>query len=131
MILSARILDNVGTVNDFKTVSVSEFTEGDAFDLYFQLIDATEKLEEPSSRYMPPATSILSATVDNINAARQVTRSCTNPFSNDLSIWKLSILSTDGIKGTSNLKLVLTEPGSVIKRGLVKNALRASTYASI
>jgi hypothetical protein len=80
---------------------------------------------------MPPATSILSATVDNINAARQVTRSCTNPFSNDLSIWKLSILSTDGIKGTSNLKLVLTEPGSVIKRGLVKNALRASTYASI
>lgn len=137
MILSARILTDVGSVNAFSVAQVAEFTEGDAFDLYFQLIDSTLDLTStdhptstPGRRYMPPATSTLTAVVDNIDDAKKITRACTQPFSQDPSIWKLTIMSSDSIKGTSNLKLTLMEPGNT-KRALVKNVLRAYPNSNI
>lgn len=135
MILSARFLTNVGSVNDFQYEQQAEFVEGDAFDIYFQLIDAsrdrTEDGFKPSGRrYMPAAGALLTAVVDNIDAARQISRSCTQPFPQDPSIWRMSIMASDGIKGTSNLKLTLVESG-VTKRGLVKVALRAYPNSNV
>lgn len=131
MILSARFLDNVGSVNSFTYVQQAQFTEGDAIDIYFQLIDAakmdtTENWKPAGMRYMPAAGATLSVTVDNIDDAKKITRPATQPFPLDPSIWKLSILSTDVIKGTQNLKLTLSE-GGVQKKGLVKAALRVQS----
>lgn len=135
MILSARFLTNVGSVNDFGYTQNVEFTEGDAVDVYFQLIDSTkdqgaEGFKPSGRRFMPASGATLTALVDNIDTAKQVTRSCTQPYANDPSIWLLTLLATDAIKGTANLKLTLVE-SSVTRRALVKNAIRVYPASNV
>jgi hypothetical protein len=135
MNLSARFLSNVGSVNVFSYEPVVEFVEGDAIDVYFQLIDTTQNRAEdgfkPSGRrFMPSAGATLTAVIDNIDNAKQITRPCSNPFSNDISIWKLSILNSDVVKGTANLKLTLVD-GSKTYRALVKGAIRVSPNSNV
>jgi|SRR5438105_2818317 hypothetical protein len=127
MILSARFLNSVGSVNDFAYVQQAQFVEGDQLDVYFQLTD----LAKPGNlRYMPAAGATLSVTVDNIDDARKITRPAVQPFPLDPSIWKVSILSGDGIKGTQNLILNLSE-GGVLKHGLIKAAFRVQSASCV
>lgn len=127
MILSARFLNSVGSVNDFAYVQQAQFVEGDQLDVYFQLTD----LAKPGNpRYMPAAGATLSVTVDNIDDAKKITRAAVQPFVLDPSIWKLSIMAIDGIKGTKNLLLNLSE-GGVLKHGLVKAALRVQSASCV
>jgi hypothetical protein len=114
------MLDGVGSVNDFTYVDVVEFTQGDQVDVYFQLIDASkdkalQQFKPAGRRFMPAAGATLQVTLDNIDDDKKVTRAASQPFAGDPSIWKVSVLSTDVIRGTINLVLVLTESGKVTR----------------
>lgn len=127
MLLSARILCNVANVNRFDYDTTARFTEGNAFDVYFQLIDASQDRGQdgfyPSGRrYAPVSGAVLRVTLGFIDDEKKLDRAATQPYSNDPSIWKLSILSTDELRGGCDFILRLTE-GAVITYGSVRQAL--------
>lgn len=117
--LSARMLNNVASVNAFDWANQVQATAGDGpYDVYFQLIDPTVDtvgagFKPAGRRYAPVAGATLQATITNINDALQVVRAATQPFANDPSIWKVTLMSTDAIRGTCDLSLKLTESGKV------------------
>lgn len=132
MILSCWFLDDVNSVNSFEYIDYIEATSGDAFDIYFQLVDLSKDKSnaKPGRRYVPAASSTLSVVIDHTNASAQITRTASQPFDLDPSIWKISVLSTDAIKGTLSLRLTLTEPidedNDKVTRGKVQGGLRIS-----
>lgn len=124
MLLSARILSNVASVNVFTYENVARFTEGDGPDLYFQLIDASldRQCDPPGRRYMPAAGATLEVTVQNIDNTKTLVRFASQPYATDPSIWKLTLLPTDKVRGTADLRLKLTESPKVTN-GVAKMAL--------
>lgn len=125
MLLTGRMLNNVSNVNSFCYVMEAAFTEGDPQDVYFQLLDGS-KGEAPGMRYMPPATTTLSVSINHIDSAKAITRSATQPYpTSDPSIWKITFLSTDTLKGTFDIRLTLTEPTRTI-RGVIRHGLSIS-----
>jgi hypothetical protein len=127
MLLAARMLNNVASVNAFDWADEVEFTKGDQVDVYFQLIDANlDKAVKgfvPAGRRFCPATgATLTVKLENIDDAIAITRACTQPFASDPSIWKLSILNSDVIQGTCALSLTLVE-GPKTTRGRVEAAV--------
>ncbi len=131
MLLSARVLINVADVNTFEYADEARFTQGDQTYIYFQLIDSekdkTAKL--PGRRYTPTAGATLVAVISSIDTAKTYTKVATQPYSGDLSIWRIQVLSTDTVVGTASIKLALTE-GSVTTRGIIRNALSVSAQSS-
>ncbi len=118
MVLSAKVLTDVNSVNSFEYTERLATVEGDPFTLYLQLFDSAKGL-----RYVPAADATLSVVLDNINTARRVTRSATQPYEGDLSIWSVPVLSTDTLAaGTVSIRLTLVE-GGVTRKGLVINAI--------
>ncbi len=123
MQLSARPLIDVSGVNSFTITDQIKFSEGDATTIYFQLIDASldtvgKGFNPAGRRYMPVSGATLSVDVDNIDDAKKITRSATQPYTLDPSIWAVTILSTDDIgAGTISIKLTLTQSG-VVTRGV-------------
>lgn len=116
MLLSVRFLNDVSSVNSWEAASAIEIYAGDAQSLYFQLIDASldrsdQSFNPPGRRYMPPAGSTLQVTFLNVDDAKTVVRSASQPYAQDPSIWSVPILSTDPLAGTTAMNLVLTEPG--------------------
>jgi hypothetical protein len=108
-------LVDVQSVNSYQYATEIQGIQGDAIDLYFQLVDKNKNsylqgFYPAGLRYMPPATSTLQVTFKNVDTAKIVTRYASQPFAQDPSIWKVSLLSTDPIAGTVNIKLILTEP---------------------
>lgn len=126
MLLSVRMLNGVGNVNTFEYVSAVEFTEGDGPLIYFQLIDSSlDKGMRPAGRrYAPAAGATLQCVVHSIDDAKKVTRFASQPFANDPSIWALQLQSTDVIRGTCSMQLVLTE-GAVVRRGSASAVINA------
>lgn len=128
MLLSARILLDVASVNNYRVAPQVEWTEGDTVTFYLQLIDtqadtAAQGFNPPGRRYIPAAGATLSVVLENINDDKQVTKTATNPYANDTSIWAVSILSTDLIRGTPQMRLTLTQ-SAVATRGVLKNAVK-------
>src|SRR5882672_4392117 len=113
MLLSARILRDCANVNSFEYADSAQFTRGDVVDVFFQLIDASldtasENFIPAGRRYMPAVGATLQAVVENIDDSVKITRTLSQPFVNDPSIWKISFFASDAISGTSNLRLTLT-----------------------
>lgn len=128
MLLSARMLNDVASVNSFEYATQVDWYEGDTTTLYFQLIDASldtdmKGFNPAGRRYMPPATSTMTVQIQNIDTNKVITRTATQPYAEDASIWSISILSTDAIHGAPQLLITLTEPTRTL-RGLVKNAVK-------
>jgi hypothetical protein len=128
MLLSVRPLNNVVGVNDFESVDHLEFTEGDGPSLFFQLIDLSKDRSEQGflpagRRYMPATGATLQVTFDNLDDAKVVTKTATQPFSGDPSIWRVDLMSTDPVSGTVRAKFALTE-GVVVRRAVLDAALR-------
>lgn len=131
MLLQARFLDNVCSVNIFDWVQPVEFFEGDPVTVSLQLIDASLDTEaqgwKPTPagrRYVPASGATLQVILKNISDAKTYTKTASQPYpTTDPSIWSFQVAATDAVKGTVSLTLVLTE-GSVVRRGLVKAALR-------
>jgi hypothetical protein len=115
MLLSCRFLNDVAGVNTFQYASQVEVAAGDGQTVYFQLIDAS--LDRPDQgfspsgrRYMPASSSTLLVTLANVDDAKKLVRTATQPFPQDPSIWSIPLLSTDPLKGTVFMQAVLTEP---------------------
>lgn len=128
MLLSARVLNDVATVNSFEVTEALSWTEGDVVIFFLQLIDASLDTDmkgfyPAGRRYMPPALSTLSVQLQNVDNAKVINRLAVQPFPEDASIWRVTILATDAIHGAPQLLLTLTEPTRTI-RGLVKNSIK-------
>lgn len=128
MKLSARVLNDVANVNSFEITEYVSWTEGDTLTVYLQLIDASLDLDikgfYPSGRrFMPAVGSTLSVQIQNIDSAKVITRTATQPFAEDASIWSFNILATDAIHGSPQMVLTLSQ-GGVVTKGLIKNAIK-------
>jgi hypothetical protein len=128
MILGCRFLTNVADVNHFDSAQSAEFAEGDTPLVYVQLVDrsrcpASENWKPPGFRYSPAAGATLVATISNIDDAKTLTRTCTQPFPGDASIWQIPLSATDPLRGTPTLLLSLAE-GSVVHKAVIPAAFR-------
>lgn len=128
MLLSARILNDVTTVNSFTYGQVHQMSQGEASDVYIQLIDAnknppTEYFYPFGLRYVPASGATLQVQLASVDDGKTITRYASQPFPGDPSIWKLSLLATDPLVGTFAMKLTLNEGGSV-KKGSLQQAVQ-------
>ncbi len=130
MLLSAFFLNDVANVNSFDYVQQVELFEGDPITVYIQLVDSTKdrtsEFNRKGRRYTPSDGASMSVVITNIDDDKTYTKTATQPFSGDLSIWSFNISASDDVKGTPNLKLTLTE-GSTIHRSFIKAAIRVSS----
>lgn len=127
MKLTARMLSNVRDANSFEWAETVQMSEGDSPIVYFQLVDASldrynQGFSPAGRRYCPAAGSILMVVLDNVDDARVVTRVAMQPFPSDPSIWAISLMPTDKLVGTVNMKLNLTQAG-VVTSGYLSAAL--------
>lgn len=125
MLLSAKLLNNVSGVNSFTVSEQTHLTEGDTPIFYLRLVDKNSTLE----RYVPEDGATLSVIIKSVNDIKTYTKIATNPFPNDTSIWAFQMLSTEPLKGSVSLQLILTE-GTVVTRGAVKDALLIHSFNS-
>lgn len=114
MRVSAIPLIDVQGVNDFVYATEVKFSYGDATDVYFQIVDLEKNLQQhgynPAGlRYIPEATATIRVTIKNIDSAKEIVRYASKPFAQDSSIWKFSIMATDGVVGTISINILLTE----------------------
>lgn len=121
------MLNNVVNANTYEVVDAAEWTQGDTLSVYFQLVDSSvdraERGFSPAGRrYCPVASSTLTVQINSMDTAKSYTKTATQPFSLDASIWKIDIQATDLIQGTRDLLLVLTE-SAVVRRGRVPTAI--------
>jgi hypothetical protein len=129
MLLSARILANCTSPNEYEPRDYLEATEGDSFDLYLQLLDASRDRADqgfypPGRRFVPPVGAVLQVTFPHINDDKTVTRLAVPAFPGDTSIWRVPVLAEDKLVGTRDIVLVLRENGPRATTGTVKGGLR-------
>ncbi|HLD91692.1 MAG TPA: hypothetical protein VI911_11895 [Patescibacteria group bacterium] len=127
MRLSAKILENVSSINHWNYANEAYVYEGQANTIYLQLVDLSKPIQASSEfpmRYSPTsATFSLSAKFSSVDSAKEFTIVATKPFADDKSIFKIDIPSTQ-FPRTGNLILILTENGTS-KTFLVKSAIVA------
>lgn len=132
MLLSARFLTNVDSVNDFIWVQQVEMNAGDQVTVTMQLVDASLDKEVQGwkpiisgRRYVPASGAMLQVILQSIDDTQTLTKVATQPFpTTDPSLWSFTIGANDAVaQGTVSITLVLTE-GSVVRRGLIKAAIR-------
>lgn len=130
MRLNAKILKNVAGVNNWAYANQASVQEGQANEIYFQIVDwdqipGTDKsiaLPDAPLRYIPQGTVVtLSASFPSIDSAQEFSVVGTQPFPDDKSIWKVTLLSNQ-VPKSGNFKIKLTEDGNS-KNILAKNAL--------
>jgi hypothetical protein len=131
MALAIELLVNVSNVNSFQSATEISFSEGEAIDVYFRLVDSSRKESSYDTsflRYIPQGTTTntLKVDVQNLDDAKKISRYCTQPYATDTSIWKLALTAVDALIGTVSLKLTLTETsGSTV---VVKTAYKAAAF---
>ena len=135
MLLSARVLKDVSSVNSFQHDLNLSWTQGDALDVYIQLLDASldradQGFNPGGRRFCPAAASTLSVVLENLDDAKKITRMATQPFAGDASIWKLVINASDKIQGTPQMRLTLTE-GAKVTRGVAKMLFRVQSQENL
>lgn len=130
MRLNVKMLKNVSNINSWYYASEATIQEGQANEIYFQLVDFDKipgndksvALPDSPLRYMPTGTIVtLTASFPSIDSAQEFTVVGTQPFPKDPSIWKLS-LTANQLPKAGNFKITLVEDG-VSKNILAKNAL--------
>lgn len=128
MLLSARILQDVQSVNSFRYSQAAQLSQGDTATIYIQLVDASldramEGYNPAGRRYIPASGATLAVTLPSLNQLKQISgRAASQPFPGDLSIWSFTILSTDIIRGTVGLQLALNEGGKITS-AFLQNAM--------
>lgn len=130
MRLNAKILKNVASVNNWSYANQATVQEGQSNEIYFQIVDydqipgadKSSALPDSPLRYIPQGTVVtLSASFPSIDSAQEFTVIGIQPFADDKSIWKVTLLSTQ-IPKSGNFKIKLIEDGNS-KNILAKNAV--------
>ncbi len=131
MVLSARVLDSVANVNIWSYAKAAQGSAGSNFDLYLQLTDMAQLLmtqgwSPAGQRYCPPAGSLLQVSVAAVDDDFKITKIATQPWATlDASVWQVSYLPTDfPMGGTFSIRLVLTEPGGIVRTAYANLLLR-------
>ncbi len=126
MILSGRVLNNCINANTYSCDTAIQFNEGDAVTAYIQLVDLSQisQCEPNGRRYVPADGAILSIHINPLSCGKKIVRPALQPFDGDLSIWSFQILSTDGIRGTQDLRIELLE-GNTRRSGVIRNGISA------
>jgi len=99
MLLSAKMLQDVTSVNNYRAVNQIDARAGSTIDVYFQLTDRSQDRDQnpPGRRYMPKSNSTLMASLRSVYGTKQLAFPCTQPFaSQDPSIWYFFISPNDG-----------------------------------
>lgn len=135
MRLNAKILKNVANVNTWEYAHQASVQEGQANQIYVQLVDLDKvpgqdksvALPENPMRYLPQGTVVSAeAEFPSIDDAEVLTVSGTQPFADDKSIW-LFTLSDAQIPKSGNFKIKITEDGLdkyiLVKGGVSTNLL--------
>jgi hypothetical protein len=127
-LLGARFLTGVCSVNNFDYADRASMYEGDTTTVFLQLVDKLKDLpaagfHPPYRRYTPPASSTLLVTMTSLDDEKVVSRYATQPFPGDASIWSFPVNAADRLRGTVNMVLQLTQPGSVIYSSLIQPGL--------
>jgi hypothetical protein len=91
MRLSARILDNVANVNNWDHVSEAHISEGEVSSFHFQIINKSKD----DIRYLTQAVAYsVTVSFPSIDDAEDFDVIATQPFSDDKSIWKVSLAAS-------------------------------------
>jgi hypothetical protein len=130
MRLNAKIIKNVANVNNWSYANQASVQEGQLNDIYFQIVDYDQvpsgdksaALPDNPLRYIPQGTVVsVSASFPSVDSAQEFTVIGTQPFADDKSIWKVTLLSSQ-VPKSGNFKIKLTEDGNS-KTILAKNAI--------
>ncbi|HBI01341.1 MAG TPA: hypothetical protein DDY18_06920 [Flavobacterium sp.] len=133
MRLSAKVLKNVANVNNWEYANSASVQEGQANEIYVQLVDLDKvpgpdksvALPEHPMRYIPQGTTIgAEATFPSIDDADVLVIIGTQPFADDKSIWKFDLTDAQ-LPKSGNFKIKLTEDANE-KNILVKGGVSAS-----
>lgn len=130
MLLTARLLNDVQSINSFGYTKTLEWSQGDLRDFYIQLADASAVVPDAyprGLRYCPAAGAGLTVSFKDVEGMANIALVCSQPFAGDASIWlvpysTLTSLQVAELLGTYGLKLTLAE-GSVITNGFVAQAI--------
>ena len=112
MLLSARLLSDVCGVNRYSYADNVVLMESDSATIYLQLVDISVEpnLRPEGRRYMPVALSTLAVTMKSHDTGATVSKTATQPFPQDPSIWSFDLTATNTLPGTDSLQLALSEP---------------------
>lgn len=121
MRLSAKILESVVNVNSYKYTNQAYIVEGSTNDVYIQLVDLSKTAEiSPKSkvlpdnplRYMSQATALsVTAIFPSIDDSSIITVVGTQPFTDDKSIWKFSLTSSQ-LPASGSFQVSVVEDGN-------------------
>ncbi len=133
MRLGIKLLNTSATLNQFRSVDQIRISQGETVDLFFQLVD----LDQGGLRYIPAPGAAVQVQIPRspeviaitTNNTRQVVdptvnRAAGNPFSEDRSIWMISLIDLDTAQMVSNsLRITLSE-GTSTKIAFVNQAIK-------
>jgi hypothetical protein len=92
-------LKNVCDINGFEEAMELRLVAGNPGQVYFRLVDLDRRVSADQGagylRFVPASGATMSMTIGAIDSNSVVTRSLSNPFSDDRSIWLLPILASD------------------------------------
>jgi hypothetical protein len=98
MVLVFKFLEEVKDVNTFVEVDRRKVIKGNSTTLYFRLLQDKSEIEDhlPHLRYIPQSGASISVKFDHIDSEKVLTRTAVLAFpSDDRSVWKVELLSTD------------------------------------
>ena len=130
MRLSAKILKNISNINAWEYTSSAFIQEGQANDIYIQLVDLNRSVSPEKSsafpehpiRYISQATAVVvTAIFDSVDDALEFEIIGTQPFADDGSIFKFTLTSAQ-TPSAGNLKIEISEDAA-IKTFIVKGAI--------
>ena len=123
MYLTANILKNVQNVNSFEYSEQVKLRQGNAATIYLQLADGDQLGSDGRPlRYMAESGATMTITFSSIVASYSVTKTATQPYSNDTSIWSVAINATDRI-AQGNMVFSLIEATAGTRTGMIENAI--------
>lgn len=133
MNLSARALNSVASVNDFEATTQLEISQGSSPQtIYLQLVDLNKDrigqgFNPAGRRFVPVANSLVEITLTNIDDSKRLTRTASQPFPGDGSIWSIPLLATDPeLLGTINVSVKVIENRNTSTERVLQGYARAA-----
>jgi hypothetical protein len=112
-----RILDNVCNLNSFREADEITLRRGEATEICFMLKSVDNSCEEAKEiRYIPPTGSTVTVTFNHIDSNKVITRTATQKYSDDKSIYSVPILATDRLSFNS-MSVKVTNTSPVLDKG--------------
>jgi len=131
MRLLAKLLQNVINVNHWEYANEVYIGEGNINEFYFQLVNLSKSpdpndglgiISEFPMRYISQASSIsVKVFFDSIDDSEEFEVNASQPFSDDKSIWKIT-LSSSQVPKAGGIKITVTEDG-VEKNFIIQSAI--------